>query len=78
MVPSVTHELECARSAKERVSEQRIGNPCVGGSLPPRVTKNLNSPLVGLFSFKGVAGLGAISLGYRYIEPSFKGTDQFG
>jgi hypothetical protein len=26
-------------------------NPCVGGSIPPRATKNLNSPLVGLFSF---------------------------
>ena len=31
--------------------EQRIENPCVGGSIPPRATKNLNSPLVGLFSF---------------------------
>ena len=26
-------------------------NPCVGGSIPPRATKNHNSPLVGLFSF---------------------------
>ena len=32
--------------------EQRIENPCVGGSIPPRATKNHNSPLVGLFSFK--------------------------
>ena len=32
--------------------EQRIENPCVGGSIPPRATKNLNSPLVGLFSFR--------------------------
>ena len=31
--------------------EQRIENPCVGGSIPPRATKNHNSPLVGLFSF---------------------------
>ena len=31
--------------------EQRIENPCVGGSIPPRATKNLSSPLVGLFSF---------------------------
>jgi hypothetical protein len=29
-----------------------LENPCVGGSIPPRATKNLNSPLVGLFSFK--------------------------
>ena len=36
--------------------EQRIENPCVGGSIPPRATKNLNSPLVGLFSF----GLGGV------------------
>ena len=28
-----------------------VENPCVGGSIPPRATKNLNSPLVGLFSF---------------------------
>ena len=34
------------------VGEQRIENPCVGGSIPPRATKNLYSPLVGLFSFK--------------------------
>ena len=33
--------------------EQRIENPCVGGSIPPRATKNLNSPLVGLISFMG-------------------------
>ena len=31
--------------------EQRIENPCVGGSIPPRATKNHSSPLVGLFSF---------------------------
>jgi len=30
---------------------RRIENPCVGGSIPPRATKNRNSPLVGLFSF---------------------------
>ena len=36
--------------------EQRIENPCVGGSIPPRATKNLNSPLVGLFSFKAWQG----------------------
>ena len=27
-----------------------IENPCVGGSIPPRATKIINSPLVGLFS----------------------------
>ena len=43
--------------------EQRIENPCVGGSIPPRATKNLNSPLAGLFSLYGLAWLGAISLG---------------
>ena len=32
--------------------EQRIENPCVGGSIPPRATKNHNSSLVGLFSFR--------------------------
>ena len=32
--------------------EQRIENPCVGGSIPPRATKNLNSPLVGLFFYR--------------------------
>ncbi len=36
--------------------EQRIENPCVGGSIPPRATKNLNSPLVGLFSFMAWQG----------------------
>ena len=29
-----------------------VENPCVGGSIPPRATKNVNSPLVGLFSFE--------------------------
>ena len=41
----------------------------------PQATKNLNSPLVGLFSF-GLVGLGAISLGYLYQELSFKRTRQ--
>ena len=36
--------------------EQRIENPCVGGSIPPRATKNLNSPLVGLFLFQVLNG----------------------
>ena len=36
--------------------EQRIENPCVGGSIPPRATKNHNSPLVGLFSFRAWQG----------------------
>jgi hypothetical protein len=32
-----------------------IGLDILGpGSIPPRATKNLNSPLVGLFSFGGV------------------------
>jgi hypothetical protein len=30
---------------------RRVENPCVGGSIPPRATKNHNSPLVGLFFF---------------------------
>jgi hypothetical protein len=38
------------RKAKE-VPPVGFENPCVGGSIPPRATKNLNSPLVGLFSF---------------------------
>ncbi|MBT8558545.1 hypothetical protein G6712_06135 [Polynucleobacter paneuropaeus] len=33
-----------------------VENPCVGGSIPPRATKNLNSPIVGLFSFMGWQG----------------------
>jgi hypothetical protein len=36
--------------------EQRIENPCVGGSIPPRATKNYDSPLVGLFSFMAWRG----------------------
>jgi hypothetical protein len=45
----VTQALEIkAKAVYRRIFE----NPCVGGSIPPRATKNLNSPLVGLFSFK--------------------------
>jgi len=33
-----------------------VENPCVGGSIPPRATKNLNSPLIGLFSFEAWQG----------------------
>jgi len=40
------HEIK-AKAVYRRIFE----NPCVGGSIPPRATKNLNSPLVGLFSF---------------------------
>ena len=36
-----------AKAVYRRIFE----NPCVGGSIPPRATKNHNSPLVGLFSF---------------------------
>ena len=32
-------------------SGKGVVNSCVGGSISPRATKNLNSPLVGLFSF---------------------------
>jgi len=43
----VTQALEIkAKAVYRRIFE----NPCVGGSIPPRATKNLNSPLVGLFS----------------------------
>jgi len=35
---------------------ERVENPCVGGSIPPRATKNLNSPLVGLFLLEVVDG----------------------
>ena len=52
--------------------EQRIENPCVGGSIPPRATKILNSPLVGLFLFQSVQSLDAIGLGYSHQESSFK------
>ena len=34
----------------------RRRNPCVGGLIPPRATKKLNSPLVGLFSFRDSQG----------------------
>ena len=34
---------------------ERVGNPCVGGSIPPRATKKQNSPLVGLFSLRFVS-----------------------
>ena len=45
----VTQALEIkAKAVYRRIFE----NPCVGGSIPPRATKNLNSPLVGLFSFR--------------------------
>ena len=44
----VTQALEIdAKAVYRRIFE----NPCVGGSIQPRATKNLNSPLVGLFSF---------------------------
>ena len=45
-----TQALEI-ESKSESWLRQIIKNPCVGGSIPPRATKNLNSPLVGLFSF---------------------------
>jgi len=45
----VTQAFEIqAKAVYRRIFE----NPCVGGSIPPRATKNLNSPLVRLFSFK--------------------------
>ena len=57
------------RQAKNRVRHTRPW------SIPPRATKNHNSPLVGLFSF-GLAQLTAIRAGYRYIEMSFKRTNK--
>ncbi len=33
--------------ASQIIYKSSIENPCVGGSIPPRATKNLNSPLVG-------------------------------
>ena len=42
--------------------EQRIENPCVGGSIPPRATKNLNSPLAGLFLLEAVDGVSTLIL----------------
>jgi len=42
----VTQALEIkAKAVYRRIFE----NPCVGGSIPPRATKNLNSPTSGLF-----------------------------
>jgi len=42
----VTQALEIkVKAVYRRIFE----NPCVGGSIPPRATKNLNSLLVGLF-----------------------------
>ena len=37
-----------AKAVYRRIFE----NPCVGGSIPPRATKNPNGPLAGLFSFE--------------------------
>ena len=48
------------------------------GSIPPRATKKHQNHLRVVFSFWGLVGLGAISLGYRYIEPSFNRTNQIG
>jgi len=53
----------------------RIGHP-QPWSIPPWATKNLNSPLVGLFSFCGFAGLDAIGFGYPHLEVSFKRPNQ--
>ncbi len=48
----------CRYNARLRVGsvaqsvEQRIENPCVGGSIPPRATNNLGQPFsVGLYYF---------------------------
>ena len=35
---------------------QKIENPCVRGSIPPRATKNHSSPLVGLFLLEVLNG----------------------
>ena len=40
---------------------ERVENPCVGGSIPPRATKNLNSPLVGLFLLEAVDGVSTLA-----------------
>jgi hypothetical protein len=47
----VTKALEIEAKADYR---RMFENPCVGGSIPPRATKNLNSPLDGLFFFWGL------------------------
>jgi hypothetical protein len=47
----VTQALEIkAKAVYRRIFE----NPCVGGSIPPRATKNYDSPLVGLFLISGL------------------------
>ena len=53
--------------------EQRIENPCVGGSIPPRATKNLNSPLVGLFSFMAWYGWPPLALDIPIMNCPLKG-----
>jgi len=45
-------------------------------AIPPRATKNLDSPLGGLLLFSGLAGVGAIKLRYPHQEVSFKRTRQ--
>jgi len=45
-------------------------------SIQTRATKKHDSPLVRLFSFVGLAGLTAISLGYPHLDVSFKRTSQ--
>ena len=54
---------------------QRIENPCVGRSIPPRATRNLNSPLVGLFSFRAWQGYAPLVLDVPR-EMSFKRTNE--
>ncbi|MCF8197073.1 MAG: hypothetical protein K9J38_13815 [Polynucleobacter sp.] len=43
------------------------------GSIPPRATKNLNSPLVGLFSFMGWQGWTPLVLDTLINECPLKG-----
>ncbi len=60
--------------------EQRIENPCVGGSIPPRATKRhiKKAPafLLGLFAFVRSHALGLIKGRYliklRSIDPQLK------
>jgi len=60
----VTQALEIkAKAVYRRIFE----NPCVGGSIPPRATKNLNSPLDGLFLLEAVDGVVTLVLAPYFV-----------
>ena len=48
LVYGITWDNKPLIIARRRVSIGDLKNPCVGGSIPPWATTNLNSPLVGL------------------------------